>query len=173
MKSSSSPPTFDTSPPDSGRLPEIDLEARFEALAGLIGRTPLLGIRVRFRGRELEVFAKHEAWNHTGSIKDRMALGILREAYATGAIHPGDTIAEATSGNTGISFAALGRALGHPVRIYMPDWMSRERVLLIQSLAAAVIPNDGDDTSEDAVLAGGHTGGAHMKPATDAVDRVA
>jgi cysteine synthase A len=49
-------------------------------------------------------------------------------------------IAEATSGNTGISFAAIGRALGHPVRIYMPDWMSRERVLVIQSLGAAVIP---------------------------------
>ena len=57
-----------------------------------------------------------------------------------GEIAPGDVIAEATSGNTGISFAAIGRALGHPVRIYMPDWMSRERVLVIQSLGAAVIP---------------------------------
>ena len=58
----------------------------------------------------------------------------------SGEIAPGDVIAEATSGNTGISFAAIGRALGHPVRIYMPDWMSRERVLVIQSLGAAVIP---------------------------------
>jgi cysteine synthase A len=63
-----------------------------------------------------------------------------REAYASGEIEPGDEIAEATSGNTGIAFAAIGRALGHPVRIYMPDWMSRERVLVIQSLGAAVIP---------------------------------
>ena len=48
-------------------------------------------------------------------------------------LSPGDTIAEATSGNTGISLAAVGRALGHPVTIFMPDWMSRERVDLIRS----------------------------------------
>jgi cysteine synthase len=110
------------------------------ALARLIGGTPLLEIHCRYRGREHRVYAKHEAYNFTGSIKDRMALYILQRAYASGEIAPGDVIAEATSGNTGISFAAIGRALGHPVRIYMPDWMSRERVLVIQSLGAAVIP---------------------------------
>jgi cysteine synthase A len=110
------------------------------ALARLIGGTPLLEIRCRYRGREQRIYAKHEAYNFTGSIKDRMALYILQRAYASGEIAPGDVIAEATSGNTGISFAAIGRALGHPVRIYMPDWMSRERVLVIQSLGAAVIP---------------------------------
>jgi cysteine synthase len=110
------------------------------AMARLIGGTPLLEIRCRYRGREQRIYAKHEAYNFTGSIKDRMALYILQRAYASGEIAPGDVIAEATSGNTGISFAAVGRALGHPVRIYMPDWMSRERVLVIQSLGAAVIP---------------------------------
>ena len=110
------------------------------ALARLIGGTPLLEIRCRYRGREQRIYAKHEAYNFTGSIKDRMALYILQRAYLNGEISPGDVIAEATSGNTGISFAAIGRALGHPVRIYMPDWMSRERVLVIQSLGAAVIP---------------------------------
>jgi cysteine synthase A len=113
---------------------------KLTALARLIGATPLLEIHCRYRGREHRVYAKHEAYNFTGSIKDRMALYILQRAYATGEIAPGDVIAEATSGNTGISFAAIGRALGHPVRIYMPDWMSRERVLVIQSLGAAVIP---------------------------------
>jgi cysteine synthase A len=113
---------------------------RLIALARLIGGTPLLEIHCRFRGREHRVYAKHEAYNFTGSIKDRMALYILQRAYASGDVKAGDVIAEATSGNTGISFAALGRALGHPVRIYMPDWMSRERVLVIQSLGAAVIP---------------------------------
>jgi cysteine synthase A len=78
--------------------------------------------------------------NLTGSIKDRMALHILRKAYAAGELHAGDTIAEATSGNTGIAFAALGRALGHPVTIYMPDWMSRERKDLIRSYGAEVVP---------------------------------
>jgi len=110
------------------------------ALKHLIGATPLLEIHCRYRGREQRIYAKHEAYNFTGSIKDRMALYILERAYASGEIGPGDVIAEATSGNTGISFAAIGRALGHPVRIYMPDWMSRERVLVIQSLGAAVIP---------------------------------
>src|SRR5499427_866614 len=110
------------------------------ALSRLIGATPLLEIHCRYRGRERRIYAKHEAYNFTGSIKDRMALYILQRAYASGEIGPGDVIAEATSGNTGISFAAIGRALGHPVRIYMPDWMSRERVLVIQSLGAAVIP---------------------------------
>jgi cysteine synthase len=113
---------------------------RLLALSRLIGNTPLLDIHCRYRGREHRIYAKHEAYNFTGSIKDRMALYILQRAYEAGEIAPGDVIAEATSGNTGISFAAIGRALGHPVRIYMPDWMSRERVLVIQSLGAAVIP---------------------------------
>ncbi len=110
------------------------------ALARLIGGTPLLEIHCRYRGRDHRIYAKHEAYNFTGSIKDRMALYILQRAYASGEIAPGDVIAEATSGNTGISSAAIGRALGHPVPIYMSDWMSRERVLVIQSLGAAVIP---------------------------------
>jgi cysteine synthase A len=113
---------------------------RLLALSRLIGGTPLLEIHCRYRGREHRIYAKHEAYNFTGSIKDRMALYILQRAHAMGEIAAGDVIAEATSGNTGISFAAIGRALGHPVRIYMPDWMSRERVLVIQSLGAAVIP---------------------------------
>ncbi len=114
--------------------------APLESLERLVGRTPLLAIRCRFLGRERVVYGKHEIANFTGSIKDRMALHILRDAYARGAIRPGDTIAEATSGNTGISFAALGRALGHPVRIYMPDWMSRERVMVIRGFGATIIP---------------------------------
>src|SRR5688572_5421398 len=113
---------------------------RLLALSRLIGSTPLLELHCRYRGHEHRIYAKHEAYNFIGSIKDRMALYILERAYASGEIAPGDVIAEATSGNTGISFAAIGRALGHPVRIYMPDWMSRERVLVIQSLGAAVIP---------------------------------
>ena len=113
---------------------------RLQTLSRLVGRTPLLEIQCRYRGREQRVYAKHEAYNFTGSIKDRMALYILEHAYADGTIKPGDEIGEATSGNTGISFAAMGRALGHHVRIYMPDWMSRERVLVIQSLGASVIP---------------------------------
>lgn len=113
---------------------------RFADLRHMIGNTPLLEIRFRFRGSERVIHAKAEHINMTGSIKDRMAFHILRTAYQRGRIEPGDTIVEATSGNTGISFAAIGRALGHPVVIFMPDWMSAERAALIRSFGAKVVP---------------------------------
>ena len=113
---------------------------RFRSLERLIGNTPLLAIDYDFAGRRRTVYAKSEHLSLTGSIKDRMALHILRRAYAEGQLAPGDTIAEATSGNTGIAFAALGRALGHPVTIFMPNWMSRERMDLIHSLGAHIVP---------------------------------
>ncbi|MEO8434620.1 MAG: cysteine synthase family protein [Pyrinomonadaceae bacterium] len=106
----------------------------------MIGNTPLLAIRFRFRGKERVIYAKAEQLNMTGSIKDRMAFHILKKAYGEGRIRPGDTIVEATSGNTGISFAAIGRALGHQVAIFIPDWMSQERVALIRSLGATIVP---------------------------------
>ena len=111
-----------------------------DSLAALIGDTPLLEIDYRYEGRPGRIFAKYELENMTGSIKDRMAAHIMRCAYASGELKPGDTIVEASSGNTGISFAALGTALGHRVRIFMPNWMSRERVQLIQHFGAEVIP---------------------------------
>lgn len=113
--------------------------APIDALMYLIGHTPLLEIRFRFEGRPRRIYAKYELMNMTGSIKDRMAAHILRVAYSSGDLHAGDTIVEASSGNTGISFAAIGSALAHPVRIYMPDWMSRERVQLIASFGATVV----------------------------------
>ncbi len=107
-------------------------------LGRLVGNTPLLAIRFRYQGCERTIHAKAEHFNLTGSIKDRMALHILRCARSSGALRPGAPIGEATSGNTGISFAALGRALGHPVTIFMPDWMSQERKDLIRSFGAEV-----------------------------------
>jgi cysteine synthase A len=117
-----------------------DVMVRLDGLSQIIGNTPLLEIHLLFRGEPRVLYAKYEAMNLTGSIKDRMVLNIFRQAYADGTLHPGDTIVEATSGNTGISCAAIGRALGHPVKIFMPDWMSRERVHLIKGLGAEVIP---------------------------------
>ena len=104
------------------------LTSRFASLHRLVGNTPLLAIDFLYHGHPRVIYAKQESLNLTGSIKDRMALFVLERAYQSGAIRPGDRIAEATSGNTGISFAALGRALGHPVTIFMPDWMSSERI---------------------------------------------
>jgi cysteine synthase A len=117
-----------------------DLEARFHGLRRLIGNTPLLAVDYSFRGRPGRIFAKSENLNMTESVKDRMALHLLRCAYERGTVQPGALIVEATSGNTGISFAAVGRALGHPVAIFMPDWMSMERVNLIRSFGASIHP---------------------------------
>jgi len=91
------------------------------------------------------VHAKAEYLNLSGSIKDRMALHILQCAYETGDLQADGMIIEATSGNTGISFAAIGRALGHPVTIFMPDWMSEERKRLIRSFGAEVRLVSGTD----------------------------
>ena len=117
----------------------LALARRAHGLRRLVGNTPMLAIHYCIGGSERTVYAKYEALNLTGSIKDRMALHILEAAYLDGRLAPGDTIVEATSGNTGISFAAVGGALGHPVIILMPDWMSRERRELIASFGAAVV----------------------------------
>ncbi|MEM8696223.1 MAG: PLP-dependent cysteine synthase family protein [Pseudomonadota bacterium] len=105
-------------------------------LANLVGRTPLIAIHLRFRRERTVIYAKAEFLNLTGSIKDRMAHGILSAAKARGELVPGQPIVEATSGNAGIALAALGRALGHPVTIFMPDWMSAERRALLTSHGA-------------------------------------
>lgn len=99
----------------------------------------MIEIVYRYRNQTRTVFVKCEHYNLTGSIKDRMALYILEQAYRSGKIKPGDCIVEATSGNTGIAFSAIGKALGHEVKIIMPDWLSRERINIIQSLGAEVI----------------------------------
>jgi len=119
--------------------PEVALPPLFLALDKLIGHTPLIAVKLNDNGMERTIYAKLEYFNLSGSIKDRMALEVLRSAYKTGALRPGDMIAEATSGNAGIAFCAVGRALGHPVRIFMPDWMSTERIALMRSYGADVV----------------------------------
>ena len=124
---------------ETASVPTRQTPASFKKLKHMIGNTPLLAIRFAFRGIERVVYAKAEHLNMTGSIKDRMAFHILKRAYQGGHIQRGDTIAEATSGNTGISFAAIGKALGHNVVVFMPDWMSEERLVLIKSLGAKIL----------------------------------
>jgi len=125
---------------NSNSTVDIDKLNKFKGLWRLIGNTPLLEIEFLYKGEKRKLYAKSEQYNITGSIKDRMALHVLENAYKTGRIKPGDRIAEATSGNTGIAFAAIGRALGHPVTIFMPDWMSKERVDIIRGLGAEIVP---------------------------------
>ena len=124
-------------PPRSSLTPAA--QRRFQGLHALVGNTPMIVMEYRYKGQTGTICAKAEHLNLSGSIKDRMALHILECAYADGTLQPGDCIVEATSGNTGISFSALGTAMGHAVTIYMPDWMSRERLDLIRSYGAKVI----------------------------------
>lgn len=116
-----------------------DLASKFEHLWHLVGNTPMLELHYNYNGNPGKIYVKCEHYNLTGSVKDRMALNIMYEAYKSCAIRPDDTIVEATSGNTGIAFAAIGRALGHPVKIIMPNWLSKERIDIIRSMGAEVI----------------------------------
>jgi cysteine synthase A len=104
----------------------------------LIGNTPLLAVHFHYCGKRRTIFAKAEHLNLSGSIKDRMAFHIISSAYRDGMIRRGDTIVEATSGNTGIAFAAIGHAFGNPVHVFMPEWMSKERISLMKSYGAEV-----------------------------------
>lgn len=115
------------------------IKDKISGLWQMVGNTPMIAVSYRYKGGpEQRILVKCEHYNLTGSIKDRMALYILEKAYELDKIRPGDTIVEATSGNTGIAFAAIGKALGHPVKILMPDWMSRERKELIKSYGAEI-----------------------------------
>ena len=111
---------------------------KFKTLHNMIGNTPLLKINYKYKGEARFLFAKAEYYSFSGSIKDRMALNILERAYEKNAIKKNDIIVETTSGNTGIAFSALGAYLGHPVVIFMPDWMSEERIKLMTIYGAEI-----------------------------------
>jgi len=115
-----------------------DTTNRFLHLEQLVGNTPMLVLKYLYKGQAGRIFVKCEQYNLTGSVKDRMVLNILKNAYHRGRVNPGDELVEATSGNTGISLAAIGRALGHPVHIIMPGWLSSERFDIIRSYGATV-----------------------------------
>ena len=98
----------------------------------LIGNTPMIKIKVKYNKKIINVYAKLEYYNYTGSIKDRLAYYIINESYKENVLKKGMPIIEATSGNTGISFAALGAYYKHPVHIFMPDWVSQERINIMK-----------------------------------------
>ena len=112
------------------------IESKLNKLEKFIGNTPVVRFFCTKDDQDISIIAKYEAWNFTGSIKDRMAFQILKSGYQIGNLNKGDTIVEATSGNTGIAFAAMGAFLGHKVEIYMPSWLSEERKLLLRFYGA-------------------------------------
>lgn len=103
-----------------------------------IGNTPLIKIKYKYNEKENYIYTKLESYNITGSIKDRVALYIIKKAYEKGELKNGMGIVEATSGNTGIALAAMGAHFGNPVHIFMPDWVSKERVNLMKMYNAKV-----------------------------------
>ena len=103
-----------------------------------IGNTPMTKIKYKYNGKEIFIYTKLEYYNYTGSIKDRVAFYILTEAIKNETLKEGMTIYEATSGNTGISLSALGALMGYKVKIFMPDWVSKERVKIMNLYGAEV-----------------------------------
>jgi cysteine synthase B len=116
----------------------------------LIGNTPL----VRIEGLEAsgtEIYAKLEWQNPGGSVKDRAAARMIAEGVAGGALRPGGTILDATSGNTGIAYAMLGAALGYRVRLCVPANVTPERLRMLRAFGAEVVLTDPMDGSDGAI----------------------
>ena len=109
-----------------------------ENLKGLIGNTPLAEIVVFYKGQIKKIYAKLEWYNMSGSIKDRIAYHILKKSLVNGQYKLGQPIVEVTSGNTGISFSAIGSYLKSEVIILMPEWLSEERKNLIKGYGATL-----------------------------------
>ena len=103
-----------------------------------IGNTPMIKISYKINEKINYIYAKLESYNLTGSIKDRVAYYIITKAKERGELKENMPIVEATSGNTGISLAALGAYFNHPVHIFMPNWVSAERVKLMNNYGAKV-----------------------------------
>ena len=127
---------------------------RAPSVLDLIGRTPLLRLSRVTRGivsERVRVFAKLEGFNPGGSVKDRPALRMIQEGLRTGALRPGRTIIDSTSGNTGIALAMIGAALRYPVELVMPSNVSAERKKVITAYGARIIYSDPLEGSDGAI----------------------
>jgi cysteine synthase B len=120
-------------------------------LLSTIGNTPMVELRHLAPSPRVRLYAKLEGANPTGSVKDRIAREMLVEAKASGALQSGQTVLEPSSGNTGISLAWIGRQLGHPVRIVMPDNTTVEREQLLRLYGADIVPSPGAEGSNGAI----------------------
>ena len=114
----------------------------YDDVTALVGRTPLVRINRLFPDSVATVAAKLEFYNPANSVKDRIGVAIVDAAEASGALPPGGTIVEATSGNTGIALAMVGAARGYAVVLTMPESMSKERRALLRAFGAELILTD-------------------------------
>jgi S-sulfo-L-cysteine synthase (O-acetyl-L-serine-dependent) len=117
-----------------------------------IGNTPLLRLqRIAREFPNVEFLAKAEWFNPGGSVKDRPALSMIQAGLASGALRPGKTIIDATSGNTGIAYAMVGAAMGYPVALCLPDSASHERKRILEAFGAEMIITPGDEGTDGAI----------------------
>src|SRR5215216_1338777 len=123
----------------------------FENVLEAIGNTPLVELPRLTPKPEVRLWAKLEGRNPTGSVKDRVAKYMIEDAEERGAIEPGHTIFEPTSGNTGISLAMICRRKGYPLKVVMPDNVTEERTQLLQMYGAEIVYSEGAKGSNGAV----------------------
>jgi len=124
---------------------------RFGDVIASIGNTPLVELARLSPKPEVRIYAKLEGRNPTGSVKDRVAKSMIESAEAEGAIEPGQTILEPTSGNTGISLAMICRRKGYPLKVVMPDNVTSERTQLLEMYGAEIVYSEGAKGSNGAV----------------------
>jgi cysteine synthase A len=122
-----------------------------DSILDIIGGTPLVRIRRMTGAADAQVLAKLEAFNPSGSVKDRPALRMVEEAERAGELRPGDTIVEPTSGNTGVGLAMVAAVKGYRAIFTMPDSMSAERRALLKHLGATVVLTPGKQGMSGAV----------------------
>ena len=122
------------------------------SILDLIGRTPLVRLK-RFEQETpgVELYAKAEWQNPGGSVKDRAAARMIADGEASGALRPGQTIVDATSGNTGIAYAMVGAARGYPVKLFLPDNASPERKLILKAFGAELVLTDPLEGTDGAI----------------------
>jgi len=124
---------------------------RYESILDLIGNTPLVGVHALSPNPAVRIYAKLEGQNPGGSMKDRIALRMVEAAERDGTLHPGDTILEPSSGNTGIGLALVARMKGYRLRVVLPENVSEERRQVLEIFGAEVIPSPGEEGSNGAI----------------------
>lgn len=135
-------------------MPATEHAAEIPGILSLIGNTPLVEIR-NLRSDispRVRILAKLEGFNPAGSVKDRAAWNMVRRGLESGALRPGKTILDSTSGNTGIALAMIGAALGYRVRLVMPENVSAERKRVIRAYGAEPVFSSGLEGSDGAII---------------------
>jgi cysteine synthase len=122
-----------------------------DSVLELIGSTPMVRLRKVVPEDAAEIWVKLEAFNPGFSIKDRAALGMVEQAEREGVLHPGDTIVEATAGNTGVGLALVGVQKGYKVVFFVPEKFSKEKVMLMECFGAKVHRTPTDEGMEGAI----------------------